>query len=515
MPRRSSRAVPAPAAAPAPIPKRRASDRISAASKTDPKRQRYNSTTAKKAVRSTARKSKYFEDEGNEESDPESSHAFEVEEDSGSAYEDTKLSSPSTESDSEELEALSTDEERKKRSATKTADPGGGRKTPARRGKGNEEEDHPNEDIAASLKDKELWREGVSTGLGPGKEVFIKKPKARDPGDIPYQDHTLHPNTMLFLQDLAKHNDRQWLKAHDADYRASKKDWETFVESLTEKISELDNTIPELPAKDIVFRIHRDIRFSKDPTPYKIVGGLTIAMTRRTFQLHGHAPAEKAPMPLTMCICNPDLALSGFCTRTGLPSFRLDSGQPLCLHHFTGLRRRLWLLRELVTTMLPESCPLPPLSLGHDVLSSQSVPFTGSGLWQPEADKLALLREDIDHNSHRLKAVLRRPDMRREFFNGIPDDEKKAVQAFVSQNKESALKTKPKGYEADNENIELLRLRSFTIGKPLSDSEFMASNVQERLAAIVGVMEPFVTYLNSVVMPDPVEQDSGSESDFA
>jgi hypothetical protein len=70
--------------------------------------------------------------------------------------------------------------------------------------------------------------------------------------------------------------------------------------------------------------------------------------------------------------------------------------------------------------------------------------FAGSGLWQPEADKLALLREDIDHNSHRLKAVLRRPDMRREFFKGIPDDEKKAIQAFVSQNKESALKTKPK-----------------------------------------------------------------------
>ncbi|KAF4234561.1 hypothetical protein CNMCM6805_008536 [Aspergillus fumigatiaffinis] len=431
MPRRSSRAVAAPAAAPAPIPKRRASDRISAASKTDPKRQRYNSTTAKKAVRSTARKSKYFEDEGNEESDPQSSHAFEVEDDSGSAYEDTNLSSPSSESDAEEPEALSTDEERKKRSTTKTANPSGGRKTLARRGKGNEEEDHPNEDIAASLKDKELWREGVSTGLGPGKEVFIKKPKARDPGDIPYQDHTLHPNTMLFLQDLAKHNDRQWLKAHDADYRASKKDWETFVESLTEKISELDNTIPELPAKDIVFRIHRDIRFSKDPTPYKT-------------------------------------HFSAAWSRTGRKG-------PYAAYY---------------VHLQPGSCFV-------------------------EADKLALLREDIDHNSHRLKAVLRRPDMRREFFNGIPDDEKKAVQGFVSQNKESALKTKPKGYEADNENIELLRLRSFTIGKPLSDSELMASNVQERIAAIIGVMEPFVTYLNSVVMPDPVDQDSGSESDSA
>lgn len=34
--------------------------------------------------------------------------------------------------------------------------------------------------------------------------------------------------------------------------------------------------------------------------------------------------------------------------------------------------------------------------------------------------------------------------MRREFFDGIPDDEDKAVKAFVSQNSESALKTKPK-----------------------------------------------------------------------
>lgn len=40
--------------------------------------------------------------------------------------------------------------------------------------------------------------------------------------------------------------------AHDADYRASKRDWDTFVESLTERIIEKDETIPELPAKDLV-----------------------------------------------------------------------------------------------------------------------------------------------------------------------------------------------------------------------------------------------------------------------
>jgi hypothetical protein len=39
---------------------------------------------------------------------------------------------------------------------------------------------------------------------------------------------------------------------HDPDYRQSWKDWESFVESLTDKITEIDETIPELPPKDLV-----------------------------------------------------------------------------------------------------------------------------------------------------------------------------------------------------------------------------------------------------------------------
>lgn len=57
---------------------------------------------------------------------------------------------------------------------------------------------------------------------------------------------------------------------HDPDYRTSWNDWSTFVESLSEKIAEKDETIPELPVKHLVFRIYRDIRFSSDPTPYKV-----------------------------------------------------------------------------------------------------------------------------------------------------------------------------------------------------------------------------------------------------
>ncbi len=39
---------------------------------------------------------------------------------------------------------------------------------------------------------------------------------------------------------------------HDADYRQSQKDFNSFVECLTEKIIEKDATIPELPSKDLV-----------------------------------------------------------------------------------------------------------------------------------------------------------------------------------------------------------------------------------------------------------------------
>lgn len=68
---------------------------------------------------------------------------------------------------------------------------------------------------SAASKDKssvDVSKPGTKTGLGPGTQVIIKKPRARSPGKIPYTDETIHPNTMLFLTDLAKNNDRQWLK---------------------------------------------------------------------------------------------------------------------------------------------------------------------------------------------------------------------------------------------------------------------------------------------------------------
>lgn len=62
-------------------------------------------------------------------------------------------------------------------------------------------------------KGKELWRQGVKVGLGPGKEVFIEKPKPRGDGGIKYVPDRIHPNTMAFLADLRDNNEREWMKS--------------------------------------------------------------------------------------------------------------------------------------------------------------------------------------------------------------------------------------------------------------------------------------------------------------
>ncbi|POR38473.1 Uncharacterized protein TPAR_01328 [Tolypocladium paradoxum] len=103
----------------------------------------------------------------------------------------------------------------------------------------------------------------------PRRVEIMPLEQMRDTGGVEYEDHKLHRNTLLFLKDLKANNKRPWLKSHDDEYRRSLKDWQSFVEATTRSIVSIDDTVPELPTKDVIFRIHRDIRFSKDPTPYK------------------------------------------------------------------------------------------------------------------------------------------------------------------------------------------------------------------------------------------------------
>jgi uncharacterized protein (TIGR02453 family) len=84
------------------------------------------------------------------------------------------------------------------------------------------------------------------------------------------------PSTLTFLKQLAKNNNKVWLDANKNSYLTAKNDFENFVSLLIKKVSLFDSDIKELQAKDCTFRLNRDIRFSKDKTPYKINMGASI-----------------------------------------------------------------------------------------------------------------------------------------------------------------------------------------------------------------------------------------------
>lgn len=79
----------------------------------------------------------------------------------------------------------------------------------------------------------------------------------------------LQSSTINFLKKLSNNNSKPWFDAHRNEYLEAKSDFENFVSFLIKKIAQFDKDIEELRIKDCVFRINRDIRFSKDKTPYK------------------------------------------------------------------------------------------------------------------------------------------------------------------------------------------------------------------------------------------------------
>lgn len=79
----------------------------------------------------------------------------------------------------------------------------------------------------------------------------------------------LQSSSLKFLKDLKKNNNKSWFDAHRKEYEAAKEDFLQFVQAVIDKYGKKDKTISGLKAKDCVFRINRDVRFSKDKSPYK------------------------------------------------------------------------------------------------------------------------------------------------------------------------------------------------------------------------------------------------------
>lgn len=77
-------------------------------------------------------------------------------------------------------------------------------------------------------------------------------------------------STLSFLKSLKKNNNKPWFDANKSKYLEVRNNFEEFVALLLQKMTLFDEDLKELEYKNCLFRINRDVRFSKDKTPYKI-----------------------------------------------------------------------------------------------------------------------------------------------------------------------------------------------------------------------------------------------------
>ncbi len=210
-----------------------------------------------------------------------------------------------------------------------------------------------------------------------------------------------------FLTQLAANNNREWFQAHKDEYDTRRADFVDFVKDLLTDMAILDPRLEGLEVKNCLFRIYRDVRFSKDKRPYK----------------------------------------SNFSAWFADPN------------------------RSLVVP-------------GYYVHIQPGESFVAGGLWMPPAEELKKIRQEIDYNGSQVHAILQNPDFQK-FYKGFSEEEK--------------LKKAPKDYPADHVDIELLKLKSFTVSHPVTDPQLSSPEFKDYCISAFRALKPLNDFLKTAI----------------
>lgn len=92
----------------------------------------------------------------------------------------------------------------------------------------------------------------------------------------------IKPETLAFIADVAKNNNREWFAEHKGRYETAKLDIYAFAEQMIPILAAIDPEFPiDTPPKKCLMRIYRDVRFSKNKDPYKSNYGITFDVKGR------------------------------------------------------------------------------------------------------------------------------------------------------------------------------------------------------------------------------------------
>jgi uncharacterized protein (TIGR02453 family) len=113
--------------------------------------------------------------------------------------------------------------------------------------------------------------------------------------------------------------------------------------------------------------------------------------------------------------------------------------------------------------------------------------YMAGGFFNPSPADLLRIRKEFEMDSSEIREILGNKDFKKTFGNF---------------NQEYAVKTAPKGFSKEDENIDLIRLKSFFVNHPFTDKEIFAADFKENLIYHFELLRPFFNYMSDVLTTD-------------
>ncbi len=110
--------------------------------------------------------------------------------------------------------------------------------------------------------------------------------------------------------------------------------------------------------------------------------------------------------------------------------------------------------------------------------------FVAGGIYMPNPENLARIRQEIDYNSGRLTNIMEGAAFRK-YFTGLDDFDR--------------LKTAPKGYAKDHPQIALLKNKSFVVSYAFRDADVVGPGYARKVAAACRAMKPLNDFLQEAI----------------
>ena len=213
--------------------------------------------------------------------------------------------------------------------------------------------------------------------------------------------HIIPKSALDFFKTLEKNNNREWFTEHKSEFKAIEAEVKQTYTALNNRLSAHDDI-----DKMKMFRIYRDVRFSKDNTPYKTHFGASFH--RKKPELRGGYYLQIQP-------------------------------------------------------------------------NNES--FIATGFWQPHKDDLLRLRKEFEMDASEMRSIINDKGFKSVWGNLVGDE----------------VKTAPKGFNKEHENIDLIKKKMYIFTKKFTDREVTSKDFINTVDNSFKSIRPFFDYMSDVL----------------